>query len=142
MNNLTFTDPAVLDDPFAVNARYRREAPVYFHEPWRSGFIFRQEDIATLSRDGHLSNRRMDMFVNAGPEHLRKDLEFLETELGGNGADARRRTASPRTADHAGGFFESGDPERAPQWLRMLGVRGPITLPVIAGASDGSSGGL
>lgn len=82
MSIFPFANPVALDDPFPYNERYRREAPIYFHEPWNAWFVFRQNDITVLSRDEHLSNRRMDMFINAAPEHLRKELAFLENELG------------------------------------------------------------
>lgn len=82
MTTFPLADPVALEDPFPHYARFRREAPVYFHEPWQAWFFFRQDDIAAMSRDDHLSNKRMDLFVNAAPEHLRKDLGFLEEELG------------------------------------------------------------
>ncbi len=79
--NTSLADPAALDDPFPHNLRYRREEPIYFHEPWNAWFAFRQDDTTALSRDEHLSNRRMDMFVNAAPEHLRSELGLLKNEL-------------------------------------------------------------
>lgn len=74
-------NPATLDDPFPFFRRCRAESPILFHAAWNAWLFFRHEDITAMSREPRLSNRRMNLFLDAAPASLRGRLDFLENEL-------------------------------------------------------------
>lgn len=48
------TDPAFLHNPYPTYARLRREAPIFFYEPWGKWIVTRHGDISALLRDRRL----------------------------------------------------------------------------------------
>lgn len=48
------TDPAFFQNPYPTYARLRREAPIFFHEPWGVWVLTRYRDIDRLLRDKRL----------------------------------------------------------------------------------------
>lgn len=66
--------PAGMDDPYTDFDRFRREEPIYFHEPLGQWFVFRHADVQHALGMAELSNDRMAAFAAAAPPAWRERL--------------------------------------------------------------------
>ena len=70
-------DPIKLKEPFADYEYFRRERPLYFHEPMKAWFVFRYSDVDQLFHDARLSNNRMNGYVTGALPNYREAVEGL-----------------------------------------------------------------
>ena len=69
--------PEKLANPYPDFAYFREHKPVFYYEPLDSWFVFRFEDVEALFMDPRLSSKRIEAFISATPEELRRDVKEL-----------------------------------------------------------------
>ena len=63
------TDPAFLQNPYPVYAQLRRDAPIFWYEPWGKWIVTRHEDVGALLRDRRLGRVLTNTKVRLEPAH-------------------------------------------------------------------------
>ncbi len=61
--------PAFIADPYPTYARLRREAPIFYYEPWDKWILTAYEDVNVLLRDKRLGRVMQDERVTLNPAH-------------------------------------------------------------------------
>ena len=62
-------DPAFIADPYPTYARLRREAPIFYYEPWDKWILTAYEDVNALLRDKRLGRVMRNERVVQNPAH-------------------------------------------------------------------------
>jgi cytochrome P450 len=73
--------PAILEDPYAIYARMRQEAPVYRCEAWDGWVLTRYADVAAAFRDRRLSSARVEALVQRLAPDAREAMRPLTRNL-------------------------------------------------------------
>ncbi len=71
------SDPQKLDSPYEDFAWYRKNAPIYYHEPLNQWFVFGHDDVAALLKDQRLSADRLAGMRQATPHEAWDDLDRI-----------------------------------------------------------------
>ena len=65
-------DPVKLESPFEDYHYFRQNKPFYYHEPLKTWFVFKYDDVDRLFHDRRLSNQRLDGWLNHAPPEFKE----------------------------------------------------------------------